>query len=184
VPRDPALTITKVASATEVTPGVSFTYDIVVSNTSTLGDAYPVVLTDPIPANVRVSMITTSTTAFPRWTDCTITGADAGGFGGTLRCELFGTLGVSSSAPVVTLTAVARSTTTASIVNTATVCWSNPSNATQPQQRLPASATVTVRPGTLPPTGARSANAVFIGLALSGIGCCLVALARRSRRLA
>ena len=50
VRRDPALSISKTASGTSITPGSTFTYGITVTNTSTLGVAYPVTLSDPIPA--------------------------------------------------------------------------------------------------------------------------------------
>ena len=145
VPRNPNLTITKTASTSTLNPGDAFSYGISVANTSTLGVAYPVTLSDPIPATIAVTGITTSTTAFPRWQDCTVTGTDSAGFGGTLTCQLFGALWVSSTAPLVTLTArLSSSAPAGDITNTATTCWKNPSAPTQAQKCASDSVVVTV----------------------------------------
>src|SRR6478609_3960717 len=92
VPREPNLAITKTASVSTTAPGQTFDYDINVKNTSTLGVAYPVTLSDPIPASLKVTGITIEDTELPHWQNCGISGSDAGGFGGTLNCELSGAL--------------------------------------------------------------------------------------------
>ena len=89
--------------------------------------AYPVTLSDPIPASLKVTGIGIEATPLPHWEDCAITGTDANGFGGTLNCQLSGALGLSASAPQLTLTVVVASTPGSSISNTATTCWHNPS---------------------------------------------------------
>ena len=86
-------------------------------------------LSDPIPANLKVTGITTAATGFPHWQNCAVTGTDADGFGGTLDCDLSAALGVSASAPVITLAVTVRSSTpSGTITNTATTCWDNPSD--------------------------------------------------------
>ena len=128
VPREPNLEITKTASVSAVQAGGSFTYNINMRNTSTLGVAYPVTLSDPIPANLNVTGITTAATGFPHWQNCAVNGTDADGFGGTLDCDLSAALGVSASAPAITLEVTVRSSTpNGTITNKATTCWDNPS---------------------------------------------------------
>ncbi len=133
VPRIPNLVITKDANVTTVVGGQTFAYSINVANTVLDAAAYPVTLSDPIPADIAVTGITTSTTAFPKWVDCAVTGTDAGGYGGTLNCHLDGVLGPHASAPLVELAALVRTTAPAGdITNTAQVCWNNPDAATNP----------------------------------------------------
>ena len=130
--------------------------------------------------------IATSDSAFPRWINCAVTGTDGDGYGGTLNCALNGALGVSSSAPLITLTAVSRATVrSGTIVNTATVCWSNPSAPSQPQQCAPSSVSVAVPeapeppggPG-LPVTGAQITVTLTAAAAAVGLGWLLLGLRR------
>ena len=93
VPREPDLQITKTASVSTAVAGQTFDYDINVRNASTLGVAYPVTLSDPIPASLKVTGITIQGTGLPHWENCAITGSDANGYGGTLNCALSGGLG-------------------------------------------------------------------------------------------
>ncbi|WP_368259250.1 hypothetical protein, partial [Blautia wexlerae] len=106
VPRDPDLHVVKTADRSTIKPGEAFSYAIDVRNDSTLGVAYPVTLSDPIPPQVKVTAIDTAESGFPHWQDCAIVGSDADGYGGTLTCDLSAALGVSSSAPPITLSAV------------------------------------------------------------------------------
>ena len=170
VPRKPELTIAKTASVSTVSPGTAFSYGISVANTSALGVAYPVTLSDPIPATIAVHTITTSTTASPRWENCAVTGADGAGFGGMLNCTLSGALGVSATAPLVTLAVtVSNSAPAGNIVNTATTCWLNPSDATQPQQCASSSVTVTVTSMPLPPPPLPNTGVPATQLAITGL---------------
>ncbi|RDV46928.1 hypothetical protein DOE76_02555, partial [Leifsonia sp. ku-ls] len=118
-----SLGIVKTASTSLTHPGGSFTYTLQVNDLG-LGAAEQVTLSDPIPADLRVDAITTDSTAFPRWQDCAVAGADGDGYGGTLTCTLFGPLSASApSAPDVTVGVTVRTGTTAqSISNTASVC--------------------------------------------------------------
>ncbi len=168
VPREPDLQITKTASVSTAAPGQAFDYTIDVRNVSTLGVAYPVTLSDPIPASVKVTGITIEATGLPHWQNCAITGSDAAGFGGTLNCELSGALGVSASAPQVTLSVVAASALTGSISNTATTCWLNPSLPAQAQQCASDTVVVSVPapPPPLPNTGVPAAQMGLMALLL------------------
>jgi uncharacterized repeat protein (TIGR01451 family) len=124
VPRSADMTIAKTASVETVEPGDAFEYDLVAANVSVDSVADPVVITDVIPAELRVDDIVTDEAAFPRWQDCEVTGADASGFGGTVSCTLFGPLSIGATAPTITLAVTsADDVATASIANTAEVCW-------------------------------------------------------------
>ncbi|MDE0545316.1 hypothetical protein [Microbacterium sp. C7(2022)] len=127
VPRSADMQVTKTASASSVSPGESFDYTLAVENVSVDAAADPVVITDMIPADIRVDEITTDATAFPRWDDCELTGTDADGFGGMVECHLFGPLATGASAPDITLeVTVASDVTVGTISNTAEVCWGGP----------------------------------------------------------
>jgi uncharacterized repeat protein (TIGR01451 family)/LPXTG-motif cell wall-anchored protein len=184
VPRVPDLQISKVASVSTVAPGQSFGYDITVKNVSTLGVAYPVTLNDPIPANLKVTGITTATSGFPHWQDCAVTGTDADGYGGTLNCTLSASLGVSATAPAITLDVQVRSTTPAGdLSNTATTCWKNPSNSADPEKCAYATAIVTVVIAPpLPNTGVAAAQMSWLGLILLFGGALFLLAGRNWRR--
>ncbi len=133
VARHTEVQITKTASTERTDPGHSFTYALEVENVSEDSAADGVVLTDPIPANLRVTDITWpgqgDASVFPNWSTCEVTGQDAGGYGGTLRCELHGPLqpagapaGGAWEAPTITLSVTVNPTSTAKrIVNIAAV---------------------------------------------------------------
>lgn len=155
VARVPDLRLTKVASVERTTPGASFTFTIALSNVSELGAAYPVHLSDPVPSDLRVTGISTSTTAFPRWQDCAVTEADADGYGGTLSCDLFGALGPGAAAPdVVVAVIVDPSSPARHVVNTATVTWRSTTPADSEEHTVRASddVDVVVTPPPPPPT--------------------------------
>ena len=148
----------------------SFTYNINMRNTSTLGVAYPVTLSDPIPANLNVTGITTAATGFPHWQNCAVNGTDADGFGGTLDCDLSAALGVSASAPAITLEVTVRSSTpNGTITNKATICWDNPSIPLEAQKCAEGSVplTVTGTPSSaLPNTGVAATQMGWLALLL------------------
>lgn len=111
VPMETELVVEKTASTPIVEPGDDFRYEIALRNVHDHGAAGGVVLTDEIPDDIAVTAISTSATAFPRWTGCAVAGADPAGYGGTLTCELFGPLAAGQQAPSVTLDATLRATT-------------------------------------------------------------------------
>ena len=170
VPREPELQITKTASVSSVMPGQAFSYDINVKNVSTLGVAYPVTLSDPIPANIKVTGITTASSGFPHWQNCAVTGADSNGYGGTLNCELSAALGVSAAAPVISLAVVVSPNASGgTITNVATATWKNPSIPSEPAKHVSAQAVVTVTtvpPTTLPNTGVAATQMGWLALLL------------------
>lgn len=118
VARHADVRIVKSASAERLMPGEAFDYTIDVANVSEDGAADGVVVTDVIPATVKVTGVTwdgrDDADVFPNWSTCRVTGQDAAGFGGTLACELFGPLqpaGVGiSAAPRIRLAAVVGAT--------------------------------------------------------------------------
>ena len=88
--------IEKIASAERMSPGDAFTYTIVAENVSDDSAAEGIVITDKIPANIRITDVSwvgdSDPDTFPNYTDCAVTGQAAGGYGGTLTCTLFGPL--------------------------------------------------------------------------------------------
>ena len=84
--------------------------------------------------------------------------------------QLSGALGLSASAPQVTLTVVVASTPTSSISNTATTCWHNPSLPAEAQKCASDTVVVTVPqsppPPPLPNTGVPAAQMGLLALLL------------------
>ncbi|WP_461638039.1 VWA domain-containing protein [Leucobacter sp. BZR 635] len=124
--------IAKDASVDRIEAGKSFDYTLAVQNVSDDSAAEGVVVTDEIPAGLKVTDVTWAgkdlAGTFPNWSECDVTGQSSGGYGGTLSCELFGPLqpkGSSdgaSQAPVITLSVtVDPQAKSAGITNTATV---------------------------------------------------------------
>ena len=125
--RDSDVQIVKTASVDKTDPGKSFTYDLAVSNVSDYGAADGVVVTDEIPADLKITDVTWpgkgDAAAFPNWQSCEVTGQGAGGYGGNLKCGLFGPLqpagandGGASAAPTITLSATVNPASTASVI--------------------------------------------------------------------
>lgn len=131
VARHTEVQIEKTASVEKTDPGKTFTYDLAVRNVSTDSAAEGVVVTDVIPADLRITDVTWvgegSAATFPNWETCDVTGQAAGGYGGTLRCVLFGPLqpvganAAPSSAPTITLTAFVKPTSKANIITNVAV---------------------------------------------------------------
>lgn len=131
VARHTEVQIEKTASVAKSEPGASFTYDLAVANVSDDSAAEGVVVTDVIPADLKITDISWpgegDENTFPNWESCDVTGEDSAGFGGTLECVLFGPLQPvntegASSAPTITLAAtVDPSATTSVITNVAVV---------------------------------------------------------------
>lgn len=127
VARQSDVQIEKTASVERTEPGKSFTYDLAVANVSDDSAADGVVVTDAIPADIRVTDVTWTgkgdASVFPNWNSCQVTGQGAGGFGGTLTCELFGPLqpvgsvdGGASAAPTITLAATVSPTAKGGVI--------------------------------------------------------------------
>jgi hypothetical protein len=179
------LTITKTASVEHGAPGSTFDYDMVVNNVN-LGAASPVTLKDPIPASLKVNSITTSTTDFPRWENCKVTGQDAAGYGGTLTCDLFGPLMLSTSAPDVKVNVtVDPNTTVSAITNTATVDWANFDNSSQTGSAESA-VTITVPQPLALTGGTLPIVALILGIlaVLAGAGAVILGRRRRGEKAA
>ncbi|WP_214468403.1 SpaA isopeptide-forming pilin-related protein [Microbacterium flavescens] len=124
--------IVKTASVENTKPGGALTYDLEVANFSVDSAADGVIVTDEIPADLKITDVTWSgegdTSVFPNWESCEVTGQDSGGYGGTLECVLFGPLQPqgseegASAAPTITLAATVDPQSQAtSITNVAVV---------------------------------------------------------------
>jgi uncharacterized repeat protein (TIGR01451 family) len=168
IERPVELVIDKTSSVTNAKPGSNFDYTLQVSSVGT-GAAEPVTLVDEIPSDLRVDGISTAPEpAFPRWENCTVSGQNSSGYGGTLQCELLGVLGPNlTTAPPVTLSVHLNERTTAtSIVNTGEVCWGEAPGDDEPGviqcAEDPVTVTVPPRPATPAATGGGR------GLAASG----------------
>ncbi|WP_350347367.1 DUF5979 domain-containing protein [Agromyces sp. G08B096] len=183
IDRPPLLEIEKTSSVTSAKPGSSFEYTLQVRSTG-IGAAEPVTLIDEIPADLRVDAITTAgAPAFPRWEGCEVTGRGAGGYGGTLRCELLGVLGPNiTEAPPVTLDVTLRPTSRAtSLTNTGEVCYGNPDVPDDGIVCAESSVRITV-PQPLAVTGANAGGLLAAALGVLGLGAILGALAISRRR--
>ncbi|MGC5172894.1 hypothetical protein ACLQ2Q_19830 [Microbacterium sp. DT81.1] len=126
VARHTEVQVEKTASVKSTDPGKSFTYTLAAQNVSDDSAAEGVVITDAIPADVKITDVSWpgegSATAFPNWSTCGVTGQSAFGYGGTLRCELFGVLQPAgaglgtSAAPTITLAATVNPGSAAMVV--------------------------------------------------------------------
>ncbi len=96
VARHSDVQIEKTASVQTTDPGKSFTYSLAVHNVSDDSAALGVVVTDPIPADLKITDVSWTgegdATTFPNWQSCAVTGQSSTGYGGNLRCVLFGPL--------------------------------------------------------------------------------------------
>ena len=131
VARHTEVQIEKTASKERMTPGEAFTYTIEAENVSDDSAAEGVVITDAIPANIRITDVSwvgdSDPDSFPNYTECGVTGQAAGGYGGTLTCTLFGPLQPAgsglgaSAAPVITLAAMSNPATAATSIDNVAV---------------------------------------------------------------
>ncbi|WP_431801822.1 SpaA isopeptide-forming pilin-related protein [Microbacterium sp. bgisy203] len=130
VPRHTKVEIEKTASTQKAMPGDPFSYTIDVRNVSDDSAADGVVVTDAIPATIKVTNVTWAgkgdDSVFPNWKTCAVTGQSSSGYGGTLTCELFGPLQVAGrdgdTAPQITLASeVSKTAPTGAITNVAIV---------------------------------------------------------------
>jgi uncharacterized repeat protein (TIGR01451 family) len=162
VARHSDVQIEKTASVEKTDPGKSFTYSLAVNNVSDDSAADGVVVTDAIPADIKITDVSWpgegDASVFPNWQSCEVTGQNSSGYGGNLTCTLFGPLepvgldaGGSSSAPTITLAATVSPNTKASVINNVGVVdyytFGNPDDPGRDADDA------TVALSTLPPTG-------------------------------
>ena len=160
--RHSTVQIEKTASVAATDPGKSFTYDLAVKNVSNDSAAEAVVVTDAIPADIKITDVSWpgkgDSSVFPNWQSCEVTGQSASGYGGNLDCVLFGPLqpvganSGASAAPTITLAATVSPSATASVItNVAFVDYQTFGHPEDPGRD---SDDATVALSTLPPTGA------------------------------
>jgi len=122
----PVLIVNKGAVPTIVERGSTVEYTINVQSMS-YGSTDDVTLTDPIPSPLHVDsivMYASTDPTVPGWSSCGVTGKDIDGYGGTLTCDLGGTLARGRTTPNIIVTATVRpSTPPGSLQNVATVEW-------------------------------------------------------------
>ncbi|MFK4834628.1 SpaA isopeptide-forming pilin-related protein [Microbacterium sp. ZW T2_14] len=190
VARHSDVQIEKTASVEKTDPGASFTYSLAVANMSDDSAAESVVVTDAIPADIKITDVTWDgegdDTVFPNWQSCDVTGQDSAGYGGSLECVLFGPLQPqganegASAAPTITLAATVNpASKSSSITNVAVVdyhTFGNPDDAGRDSDDA------TVLLSALPATGGELPPLlVIMGLfALLG-GTTMLIVARRRR---
>lgn len=189
VARHTEVQIEKTASVERTDPGKTFTFDLAVSNVSTDSAAEGVVVTDTIPADLRITDVTWSgkgdPDTFPDWETCQVTGQNAAGFGGTLTCELFGPLQPAgregSTAPLITLKSQVSTTAPAGVItNVAVVDYHTFGDPDDPGRDVDdAVILVSLLPATGGSTPIWALWAAMLGIA-SGTGL-LLGIARRRR---
>ena len=184
------VTIQKTASVERVSPGAQFSYTLEVANVSNDSAAEDVVVTDSIPADIRITDVSWAgkgdPDAFPTWRTCAVTGQGSGGYGGTLRCELFGPLQPAgadlgaSSAPTITLRATVAPDASEGTVRNVAVVDSHTFG--DPDDRSRHTDDAVIRVSVLAATGDRTA---LILLVLGGLAVVIgvtVLVVRRSRK--
>lgn len=205
--RLPTLEIRTQATVTAAESGDEYSYLIDIENVD-YGAAFPVVLTDAVPSTLRVVSIETDVPtdpSVPTWDVCTVTGQDADGYGGDVRCELQGYLGYGQSAPRVTINvAVHPVGAVDNIVNHASVTWVDP-DGESPDGTVSSTTTVSVAGPIDPDSAGETADdsvapgpvsndhllattgvggigfPISIGVVLLGAGVVIVVVTRRRR---
>jgi uncharacterized repeat protein (TIGR01451 family)/LPXTG-motif cell wall-anchored protein len=191
VARHTEVQVEKSASVEHTEPGKSFRYTLDVANVSDDAAAEGVVITDAIPADIKITSVDWvgkgDADTFPNWQSCEIAGQDAGGYGGTLTCELFGPLqpinsdnGGATVAPRITLDATVNPKSTANtITNVAVVDYHTFGDPDDPGRD---SDDATVLLSALPATGpGGTLPLIVLGLVVMLTGASVLLIARRRR---
>ncbi|GAA5200747.1 VWA domain-containing protein [Microbacterium jejuense] len=191
VARHTEVQVEKTASVEHTEPGKSFRYTMDVANVSDDAAAEGVVVTDTIPADIKITAVDWpgkgDADAFPNWQSCEVAGQDAGGYGGTLTCELFGPLqpinsdnGGATVAPRITLDATVNPKSTANtITNVAVVDYHTFGDPDDPGRD---SDDATVLLSALPATGGGATlPLIILGLVVMLTGTSVLIMSRRRR---
>ncbi|QIG38593.1 DUF11 domain-containing protein [Microbacterium sp. 4R-513] len=178
--------IDKNASVERTAPGNSFDYTLAVQNVTDDSAADGVVVTDTIPADLKITDVTWTgkgdDAVFPNWETCAVTGQNGQGYGGTLTCDLFGPLQPGESAPTITLNAFVNPASSATqIANTGVVDYYTFDN---PEDTGRAADSVTVYLTPLAVTGATLGLwSLWAGLAALFGGAALLYVNRRRKKV-
>ncbi|MEZ3159118.1 DUF5979 domain-containing protein [Microbacterium sp. BWT-B31] len=190
VARHTEVQIEKSSSVPSTDPGKSYTYSLEVKNVSTDSAAEGVVVTDPIPSDVKITDVTWpgkgDASVFPNWQSCAVTGQNSAGYGGMLVCELYGPLqatsvpGGVSAAPTITLASTVNPSSKANvIVNTAVVDYYTFGDPEDTGRDVD-DATVTL--SALPATGGSPVlPLIMLGFLALAVGAASVVITRRRR---
>jgi hypothetical protein len=185
VERVAVLDVDKQASGDTFNRSQEVTYTINASNID-YGATNDVELTDPIHRDLRVTDVTPVASTDPEvadWTSCEVTGQDADGFGGELRCVLDGWLGYGQTTPDVLVTADFRGDAELDeIPNEVTLRWTDVDVSEASNQFAFSRADITLvlsAAEILALTGFGSGSVLWWALALMLIGGALTLITRR-----
>ncbi|MFD4959661.1 SpaA isopeptide-forming pilin-related protein [Microbacterium sp. NPDC058389] len=191
VARHTEVQVEKSASVERTEPGKSFSYTLDVANVSDDAAAEDVVVTDTIPADIKITAVNWpgkgDADAFPNWQSCEVTGQNSGGYGGTLTCSLFGPLqpinsdnGGATVAPRITLDATVNPKSAANtITNVAVVDYHTFGDPDDPGRD---SDDATVLLSGLPATGGGATlPLIVLGLVVMLTGASVLIMSRRRR---
>ncbi|MDR7113589.1 putative repeat protein (TIGR01451 family)/LPXTG-motif cell wall-anchored protein/fimbrial isopeptide formation D2 family protein [Microbacterium trichothecenolyticum] len=191
VARHTEVQIEKTASVEKTEPGKSFSYTLDVANVSDDAAAEGVVVTDQIPADIKITEVNWTgkgdADTFPNWQSCEVTGQNGSGYGGTLTCVLFGPLqpinsdnGGTSVAPRITLSATVNPASKANTINNIAVVDYHTFGDPDDPGRDSDDATVLL--SSLPATGGSPMlPIILLGLVVMLTGAAVVAVSRRRR---
>lgn len=191
VARHTEVQIEKTASVEKTEPGKSFSYTLDVANVSDDAAAEGVVVTDQIPADIKITEVNWTgkgdADTFPNWQSCEVTGQNGSGYGGTLTCVLFGPLqpinsdnGGTSVAPRITLSATVNPAAKANTINNIAVVDYHTFGDPDDPGRDSDDATVLL--SSLPATGGSPMlPIILLGLVVMLTGAAVVAVSRRRR---
>ena len=184
VDRDTQLEISKSVDAERVDAGDRLSYEIEVRSTGN-GAARDVVVTDEVPAQLKVERVTTakpSTAEHMPWRECTVTDRDDRGYGGVVTCELDGVLARGQVAPAITIVAtVDPDAESGDVVNVAEVEWTSADGDEETGVADDAAEVEVVGDEDLATTGADLVRAAGVALVLVLLGTALVLVVRVRR---
>jgi hypothetical protein len=162
-------------------------YTLSASNVA-YGATNDVVLRDPVPSALKVLTVEPAAStdpAIPNWQDCTVTGQDAEGYGGTVECVLDGWIGYGQTAPDVVLTASFKpGTPLGTLTNIATVLWTDPDDTSGDVLEDDNDADLTLvlsAAELLALTGVEAMGVLWVALAFFAVGGVLVLVSRKRR---
>ncbi|MFI2754386.1 DUF5979 domain-containing protein [Cellulomonas sp. P22] len=180
LPRAARFALGKTASSSRVGTSADLDYTLAVRSTGR-GASGDVTVRDRVPSALTVVGVSTAAPAdatTPAWQECTVTERDAQGNGGLVTCVLAGWLGAEQHAPDVTVAVQVAPGASGSVVNTASVGWTDGSDPSSSEVLASDSAEVTV--SSLATTGVFAAGLALLAALLVGAGAFVLVWRRRA----
>jgi uncharacterized repeat protein (TIGR01451 family) len=188
VDRNAVLDVEKSVDGIVFNRGQVVRYTLSASNIA-YGATNDVVLRDPVPASLKVLTVEpqpSTDPAIPDWQDCTVTGQDADGYGGTVECVLDGWIGHDQTAPDVVLTAAIKpGTPLGRLNNVAVLSWTDPDDTSGDVLEADSDADITIvlsAAEILALSGFEALGVLWIAVLLLAAGGVLVLISRRKSR--